>query len=782
MMPSLSTAINSAKANPLVDNLPFADFSKQLTDELAIKLHPTTNSNIDEEETRVVLNSVGMDLLVFLAASVLVTTVANFFGASPILGYLVVGAILGPHALNLFANQEAGVELGDFGILFLLFSEGLEVTKSRLQKLANYLPLGMAQISLTTGILTAALLGVARITENSVAPLLNIQDPIQACVLAVTGALSTSAFIFPVLKERGWEEEQSGAAATTILLLQDLLVAPLLVILPFLVTQGPMDYGAIGFLTAKATLGFGAVVAVGSRVLQRIFQAVSETRSSETFVALCLLVSAGMGEIAKVLGLTDTAGAFAAGVLLANTNYRAQIQADILPFKAILLGVFFMDAGSNFDLGLVLQQWPAVFGGAAFLILCKALTLAAATRVPKQVEPNRLPSKDAIRIAILLAGGGEFAFVVLALAEKLSILSDDVVSLLTAIILVSMGITPVLGDFAEQLSAPYADSHEDTNESTVRTGEETQEIRTDVAEDSVVVLGHGEIGRAVLRQLSEYRLRTMQSFPDHDVSSFPNIVAFSQDPSLVASDAVLIPVPGAVVLFGDGNNPEVMRSAGITDPRAVFVTYKDHNRAISATARYRVAYPDVPIYVRAALRRESRDLKLAGATEVIIEADELARSVPKLLKHTWEGPLEDSDFDSVEDYRVAASDAANIPLSVVDDLFELYDSLDTCATGLLGRDDIIAMFRKTKGGFVASDTEIKQMELWLRTTTTMHMDPLDKIEFCRLYSRAPDFVKASFGKIRDVRVDASDANIRSRAKRKVTTTDTLKVLVDKDNE
>jgi Kef-type K+ transport system membrane component KefB len=138
--------------------------------------------------------------------------------------------------------------------------------------------------------------------------LINIQDPIQACVLAVTCSLSTSAFIFPALKEKGWEEEPSGEAATTILLLQDLLVAPLLVILPLVVNVGPTDYSAIGFLTAKATIGFGSVVLVGSYFLQKVFSLVSQTRSSETFVALCLLVSVGMGEIARILGLTETAG------------------------------------------------------------------------------------------------------------------------------------------------------------------------------------------------------------------------------------------------------------------------------------------------------------------------------------------------------------------------------------------------------------------------------------------------------------------------------------------
>jgi len=730
--------------------LPFQDVANDLSKSLGIAI-PTRSSSIPEEATEIVLGSMGMDLLIFLASSVLVTTVANALQITPILGYLMLGALLGPNGLDIFSNAQADVGLGDFGILFLLFSEGLEVSSTRLRKLANYLPLGMAQISLTTGIITAALLALGKYAPSSSA-FLNIHDPIQACILAVTCTLSTSAFIFPVLKERGWEEEQSGASATTILLLQDLLVAPLLVLLPYLVGSGPTDYAAVGFLTLKATVGFGSVIFLGSLILQQIFGIVSQTRSSETFVALCLLVSAGMGEIAKTLGLTDTAGAFAAGVLLANTNYRAQIQADILPFKGILLGIFFMDAGSNFDLNLVLQEWQYVFGGSAALVAIKALTLFGATNVPRRVEPNRLQMVDGIRIAILLAGGGEFAFVVLALAGKIGVLSDDLIALLTAIVLVTMGITPILGDAAALASKPFEKDETAIEVEAKSNGAASQENNNNaaqirVAENSIVVCGHAEIGRAVLRKLGEYRASSRdESFSSNGDSSIPDIVAFSRNPSLVASD--LTPIPGTIVLYGDGNNPEVIKSSGVTHPKAIFVTYNEGSIALAATARLRAAFPDTPIYARASKRRDSRNLQLAGATTAVVECDELARSVPDIMRGAWEGALDDGDYDTDEDFRQAASYAAQIPLTAVDDLFELYESLDLCATGLIGRDEIMEMFRRTKRGFVASDDEISEMERWMKSSSVHVMDPLDRVEFCRLYARAPDFVKKSFGLIK----------------------------------
>ena len=179
-------------------------------------------------------------------------------------------------------------------------------------------------------------------------------------------------------------------------------------------------------LTAKATVGFGGVLVAGSYMIGRLYEVVAATRSSDTFVALSLLVAAGMGAVAKMLGLTDTAGAFAAGVLLANSNFKYEISASILPFKGILLGVFFLDAGSNFDSELLLREGPTVATGVALLLLLKAFTLWLAGFIDRYLPTaTDLAPAENIRLAVLLAGGGEFAFVVLAAAEKLGALPDD---------------------------------------------------------------------------------------------------------------------------------------------------------------------------------------------------------------------------------------------------------------------------------------------------------------------------------------------------------------------
>jgi len=641
--PSPSTASTTTRSTSLaaappdflsqLSQLPFDELSRQLSDALDIGADFLSDSDnlsngapsLLEAETSIVLESVGHDLLVFLSSSVVVTLASTSLGFSPILGYLFAGALLGPHGFDVFSNAKADVELGDFGILFLLFSEGLEVSSLRLKKLSDYLPLGFAQISLTTGVITAAILLGAPQFLDRLLPLdegfIDITNPTEAVVLALAGTLSTSAFIFPVLKERGWENDNAGQAATSILLLQDLFVAPLLVVMPFVVGQGPVDFAAIGFLTAKAAIGFGLVMYLGSLVLEQFFAVVARTRSTETFVALSLLVSVGMGTAAKGLGLTDTAGAFAAGVLLANTSFRAQIQADVLPFKGILLGIFFMDAGSLFDSDLVLTELPTVLTGAASLILLKALTVAAATRVPRWMEPNRLEAHDAVKLAFLLSGGGEFAFVVLALAEKLEVLPKDLGGLLTAIVLITMAVTPLLGQVAAAASGAF-ESGAVNGEGDASGGKPSVE-ESQVAEDAVVICGYGEVGQEIVSQLG------LANYVNGALSILPRVVAFDTDPALI--DTILMPESNAAVMYGDGENPEVLRSHGVEDPTAIFVSYEDHERALAATFRLRTSFDRAPIYTRAQTREEAQELKCAGATEVVVERDELPRSSPYLL-------------------------------------------------------------------------------------------------------------------------------------------------------
>jgi len=498
------------------------------------------------------------------------------------------------------------------------------------------------------------------------------------------------------------------------------------------VNGGGPDYSAIAFLTAKATIGFGTVIGVGSFVLQRVFELVARARSTETFVALCLLVSVGMGVIAKSLGLTDTAGAFAAGVLLANTNYRAQVQADILPFKGILLGIFFMDAGSSFDLELVMREFPTIITGVLALITMKAATLFAATKVPRWFEPNRLPQQDAVRISLLLSGGGEFAFVVLALAEKLGVLPVDLGGLLTAIVLISMALTPLLGDLAEVASRPFPKE---------KRGQDVEEVPeaislTQIASDAIIICGHGEIGQSLLQVLGD-NSHLAHQYSLEENGSLPKIVAFDNNPTIVSETKPNHADNSTAVIFGDAMNPEVLRSCGIVDPSAIFISFHDHANVLTATSRLRSAFNASPIYVRSQTRKEAQELQALGATEVVVEADELSKSAVQMLENFNSYIMARSD----EDFRVAAASAAQVSLKNIDELLDWFDCLRKNDDGLVIPSVFADAVRNSNSG-VRSDTEIDQMEEWVLNVVK---DPLDCIGFCRLYATAPKNVQDTLG-------------------------------------
>jgi Kef-type K+ transport system membrane component KefB len=647
---------------------------------------------------RMALDSLGNDLITFLAASVLVVPVSKVLKVTPVLGFLLLGCAIGPYGFGLFSNTEADIKLGDFGILFLLFIEGLNLSPDRLEKLGSFFQLGVSQMLLSIGFFffSVLFLGPQLLTffelfipldDQLLRPIFS--SPVTAFCIAAAGALSSSAFALPVLKEKGWEGRADGIAALAVLLLQDLAVAPLLVIIPLLAGSGPQDNFSFLLLVAKATFGFGGVLALGSVVLRQLFEVVASSRSSETFVAATLLVAVGMGAIAEELGLSSTTGAFAAGVLLAGTKFRAAIEADIKPFEGILLGVFFLTAGATLDPSLVLHEWPTLLTGIIIFILAKAGLLLIAGESALGLRSRA----DAVRVAVLLSGGGEFAFIIFRLAENLGVLPHDLGELLTASVIISMSLTPLLGEAAEALGA-VIERAEQADEATVEAEKLFDAIDTDgsgtltrtelqlhllggdrspgflgrinmpfdalftaldtdadgvisrdelrlgyvemctggarvaalqqsaaeengrvlTASDAYVVCGFGEIGQRVCDELSS-------------VFEGSDLIAFDRDPKRVA-----VGMQRQVrVIYGDGASETLLKASGIEEPRAIIVSYSQSSRCLDATRRLRDVFPQSPIYVRAASEEEVTPLLEAGATEVVVETNEAAVRLARLL-------------------------------------------------------------------------------------------------------------------------------------------------------
>lgn len=687
------------------------------------------------------LNDVGHDLLIFLTISVIVAPLSSALNISPVLLYLLFGLACGPHGLHLLrADGEVGFELGDFGILFLLFVEGLNLSPDRLKELGSFFSLGATQLLLSVGVIFFGFfLGgplLFQVVSNPNVPIDPVivqllEQPVVAFAIAAAGALSSSAFVLPILKEKGWEDRPDGIAALSILLLQDLAVAPLLVVLPLLATvEGGVgnsdgagaDPIALGILAFKATVGFGSVLALASVALRKVFQVVASSKSSQSFVAASLLVAVGMGVISDYLGLSSTTGAFAAGVLLAESGYRAQIEADIKPFEGILLGVFFVTAGSALDPATVLEFWPTLLVGISSFLLIKFGVIYSAGGALE------LTKGDAARVGILLAGGGEFAFVVFNLAKDQGIIPETLGSLLTASVIISMSLTPFLGEVAEyvgkQLDVQSAGDLKEqwfgeekwqdlrydvsvVNEAKIQeafgrfdkdgngeiTAEELQNIFTLVGERDVEgkfltlsqvktiisrfddnndgVLQYEEFAKLWMAKrrsaMSEESLRRAVVVCGYNevgqqlcnLLDRANIAGIPYVAFARTSDHITAGVSnGARVVYGDGTSGSLIKAAGVEKPTAIAITYREFGRCLSATSCLRDAFPDTPIFVRANNKDMVKELVKAGATEVIVATGSVASGMGQLL-----GVRRDTRFGGVlEDSAAVALSNLAVPL------------------------------------------------------------------------------------------------------------------------
>ncbi|XP_031131071.1 K(+) efflux antiporter 3, chloroplastic [Ipomoea triloba] len=565
-----------------------------------------------------VINDLGMDTLTFLAVTVLVVPAFRTIRASPILGFFFAGVVL--NQFGLIRNLMDVKVLSEWGILFLLFEMGLELSLARLKALAKFaFGMGLTQVLLSTLAFSAfelppnAAIGT-RILEflfHSRPDLVNIRSVDEAVVIGAALSLSSSAFVLQILAERGELPTRFGSATLGILLLQDIAVVPLLVVLPVLESQNLVQESIWPMLaqeSLKALGGLGLLSLSGKYILRRVFEVVAEARSSEAFVALCLLTVAGTSLLTQQLGFSDTLGAFLAGALLAETNFRTQIEADIRPFRGLLLGLFFVTTGTSIDTELLFREWPNVLSLLAGLIVIKTLIITA-------IGPRvGLTLQESIRIGFLLSQGGEFGFVVFSLANRLGVLPLELNKLLIIVVVLSMALTPLLNEIGRKAATLIDDSTDD--------GDKAAQKVDFNASEPIVIVGFGQMGQVLANFLSA----PLVSGQDGEGCPF---VAFDLDPSVVKTSRKL----GFPVLYGDGSRPTVLQSAGITSPKAVMVMYAGKEKTLEAVQRIRLAFPAIPIYARAKDVNHLLNLKKVGATDAILESAETSLQLgSKLLK------------------------------------------------------------------------------------------------------------------------------------------------------
>ena len=525
--------------------------------------------------------------VVLLAAAVVAVPIAKRLQLGAVLGYLVAGAVIGPAGLGWLQNPERIASISELGVVLLLFVIGLELSPQRLWVMRRAVfGIGSLQV-----LLTAVLIG-------AVAALVCNLPARTAVVIGLGLALSSTAFGLQLLAERKELTSAHGRLGFAVLLFQDLAAIPILALIPVL---GSANQGAaMGAVAALRVVAVIALVVVAGRYLLRpVFRAVAQTQLPEVFTATALLVVIGTAWLMEQAGISMALGAFLAGLLLADSEYRHALEAQLDPFKGLLLGLFFTAVGMQLDLSLLLRQ-PWLVGGLVLaLIALKALLLFGIGR-----GPGRLGTPSAASLAVLLAAGGEFAFVVFNLAEDRGLLDGELHRLLVLVITLSMALTPplvvALGDLLK-----------------ARAEKPSREFDTiDAETPRVIIAGFGRVGQIVARVLRAQRIpytALENSVEQVDVSR-----RF-----------------GNTIYFGDPSKPDLLRAAQ-AEKAEIFVLATDDPEANVRTARIvKRLYPHLRIYARARNRQHAfrlMDLSVDGVVRETFDGSlELTRQVLQAL-------------------------------------------------------------------------------------------------------------------------------------------------------
>lgn len=523
--------------------------------------------------------------MVFLVASVLVVPVFQWMRASPVLGYLAAGALIGPFGLAVIDDVEGVTRLAELGVVFLLFTIGLELSFERLLAMRRLIfGLGGLQVLIVGTVIALFVRSWDNTIETSV-------------IVGFSLALSSTAIVTQVLIERGEFATPLGRRAFSILLFQDLAVVPLIMLVSILsgggASEGPWEFARLVGLALLQAVGAIAVILIfGRYALRYLFRIVTWTRSPELFMALTLLAVLSTAWATGQSGLSMALGAFLAGLVLSETEFRPQIEIDIQPFKGLLLGLFFISVGMGLDFSVMADSPYEVFMGVFGLIFVKSALITALTIF------FGVTGSQAVRTGFLLGAGGEFAFVVIGGALQGGVIDRDIGQYMLIVAGVSLALTPLLMVFGNFVSDLVARRYRDQPEPEI----------IDIDEDlkgHVIIAGYGRVGRTVARLLSDQMVPFL-----------------ALDMNLARTQAAR--KSGEPIFYGDAGRHDVLERAGIGRAAGIVITLNDLTAATKAVTAVHSKWPKVPIFVRAHDLTHSQELAKLGATGVVPETLEVS--------------------------------------------------------------------------------------------------------------------------------------------------------------
>jgi CPA2 family monovalent cation:H+ antiporter-2 len=530
--------------------------------------------------------------LIFLVAAVAGVVVCRLARLPPMLGYLAVGVVLGPSAMGVAANADGVTYLAEFGIVFLMFVIGLEFNLPKLQSMRRLVfGLGLTQVVLTV---LAALAGNAALASVFAASGrawgLGWQS---AIALGSALAMSSTAIVVKLMADRLELESEHGRRVMAVLLFQDLAVVPLLVLIPALGSSPQELLRELAIAALKATVLLTVLLIGGRAVMRWWLTLVVRRKSEELFVLNLLLVTLGLAWMTQNVGLSLALGAFVAGMLIAETEFKHQVETDIRPFHDVLLGLFFITVGMRLDLRLVVHHWALVLGLTLLPVLFKFGLVTVLARF-FGAAPG-----VALRTGLYLAQAGEFGFVLLSVASERHLLPDTLQGPVLASMVLSMLATPLIFTYSNRIVMRLS-ANDWMMQSVAMTTIARRAINT---EAHIIICGFGRCGQNLARLLDAEQI---------------GYIALDLDPDRVRQAAAA----GQSVVYGDAARLQSLMAAGLARAAAVVVSYHDTPSALKILHLVQSHAPTVPVIVRTIDDAEFERLRAAGATEVVPEAIE----------------------------------------------------------------------------------------------------------------------------------------------------------------
>lgn len=519
------------------------------------------------------------EIVVVLSAAVVTVALFRALKLSPVLGYLVAGTLIGPFGFGLISDVSTTAGFAEFGIIFLLFLIGLELSLSRLRSMRKHVfGFGSAQMLLTGG-----LFGGAYYYFGS---------SVEAAIIIGGGlALSSTAIVLQVISEQNEKSSQVGRLALATLILQDMTVIPLLVFVTVLSTEGSSLSHALANATLNAVVGMVLIFIIGRLLLRPMFRFIASLENTELFTATTIFVVLGVSWLTHEAGLSAALGAFMAGLLVAETEFKHQVEADILPFKGLLLGLFFMTIGMSLNVEMLIANFTGIVGMTVALMLTKALIIIGLCRW------FGFSLAASIHSGALLSQGGEFAFVLFTLASETKVIDANLTQMLLVVVTMSMALTPLLAQIGKRLSVVLEKQH---SQRPNLMNEETIDLS-----HHVIICGFGRVGHTVAQLLATEDM---------------NYVAIDMDAIAVTRERKA----GVPVYYGDSARAHVLTALGIKRAQALIITHNDIRVALQTIATVRDLNPDVPIVVRAKNLEQVQKLERAGANLAVAEMFEVS--------------------------------------------------------------------------------------------------------------------------------------------------------------